>query len=159
MKQFCMKIDLISQGRENVLFLPSNMAAMTSYESALLDERGSLFKLVPIHPVRADEELGRALGRGVTSSKRTTTTTTTKTGVGMRRIVRLALNCKPVILFLDDQNIFRRMAGLQDETKTQTENKGQQKENHGNDCHQSHGTYTAAAAVDCGLTCWRKDTF
>ena len=31
MKQFCMKIDLISQ-RENVLFLPSNMAAMTSHE-------------------------------------------------------------------------------------------------------------------------------
>ena len=28
MKQFCMKIDLISQGRENVLFLPSNMTAM-----------------------------------------------------------------------------------------------------------------------------------
>ena len=27
-----MKIDLISQGRENVLFLPSNMAAMTSHE-------------------------------------------------------------------------------------------------------------------------------
>ena len=26
-----MKIDLISQGRENVLFLPSNMAAMTSH--------------------------------------------------------------------------------------------------------------------------------
>ena len=25
MKQFCMKIDLISQGRENVLFMPSNM--------------------------------------------------------------------------------------------------------------------------------------
>ena len=36
MKQFCMKIDLISQGRENVLFLPSNMAAMTSHENALL---------------------------------------------------------------------------------------------------------------------------
>ena len=35
MKQFCMKIDLISQGRENVLFLPSNMAAMTSHEDAL----------------------------------------------------------------------------------------------------------------------------
>ena len=34
-KQFCMKIDLISQGRENVLFLPSNMAAMTSHENAL----------------------------------------------------------------------------------------------------------------------------
>ena len=32
MKQFCMKIDLISQGRENVLFLPSNMATMTSHE-------------------------------------------------------------------------------------------------------------------------------
>ena len=29
-----MKIDLISQGRENVLFLPSNMAAMTSHENA-----------------------------------------------------------------------------------------------------------------------------
>ena len=35
MKQFCMKIDLISQRRENVLFLPSNMAAMTSHENAL----------------------------------------------------------------------------------------------------------------------------
>ena len=34
MKQFCMKIDLISQRRENVLFLPSNMAAMTSHENA-----------------------------------------------------------------------------------------------------------------------------
>ena len=30
-----MKIDLISQRRENVLFLPSNMAAMTSHENAL----------------------------------------------------------------------------------------------------------------------------
>ena len=28
------KIDRISQGRENVLFLPSNMAAMTSHENA-----------------------------------------------------------------------------------------------------------------------------
>ena len=36
MKQFCMKIDLNSQGRETVLFLPSNMAAMTSHENALL---------------------------------------------------------------------------------------------------------------------------
>ena len=36
MKQFCMKIDLISQGRENVLFLSSNMAAMTSHENSLL---------------------------------------------------------------------------------------------------------------------------
>ena len=35
LKQFCMKIDLISQRRENVLFLPSNMAAMTSHENAL----------------------------------------------------------------------------------------------------------------------------
>ena len=35
MKQFCTKIYLISQGRENVLFLPSNMAAMTSHENAL----------------------------------------------------------------------------------------------------------------------------
>ena len=35
MKQFCMKIDLISQRRENVLFLPSNMAAMTSLENVL----------------------------------------------------------------------------------------------------------------------------
>ena len=35
MKQICMKIDL-SQGRENVLFLLSNMAAMTSHENALL---------------------------------------------------------------------------------------------------------------------------
>ena len=31
-----MKIYLISQGRENVLFLPSNMAAMTSHENALI---------------------------------------------------------------------------------------------------------------------------
>ena len=38
MKQFCMKIDLISQRRENVLFLPSNMAVMTSHENALLSE-------------------------------------------------------------------------------------------------------------------------
>ena len=36
MKQFYMKIDLISQGRENVLFLPSNMVAMTSHENAPL---------------------------------------------------------------------------------------------------------------------------
>ena len=36
MKQFCMKIDLISQRRENVLLLPSNMAAMTSHENTLL---------------------------------------------------------------------------------------------------------------------------
>ena len=37
MKQLCMKIDLISlRGRENVLFLPSDMAAMTSYENALI---------------------------------------------------------------------------------------------------------------------------
>ena len=42
MKQFCMKIDLISQWRENVLFLPSNMAAMTSHENAL-------FKLHSLH--------------------------------------------------------------------------------------------------------------
>ena len=28
MEQFCMEIDLIFQRRENVLFLPSNMAAM-----------------------------------------------------------------------------------------------------------------------------------
>ena len=35
MKQFCMKIDLISLRRENVLFLPSNMAAMASHENAL----------------------------------------------------------------------------------------------------------------------------
>ena len=35
MKQFCMKIDLISQERENVLFLPSNMEAMSwSHENA-----------------------------------------------------------------------------------------------------------------------------
>ena len=33
--QFCMKIYLISQGRENVLSLPSSMAAMTSLENAL----------------------------------------------------------------------------------------------------------------------------
>ena len=36
MKHFCMKIDLIFQRRENVLFLTSNMAAMTSHENALL---------------------------------------------------------------------------------------------------------------------------
>ena len=30
-----MEIDLISQGRENVLFSPSNMAAVTSHENAL----------------------------------------------------------------------------------------------------------------------------
>ena len=35
MKQFCMKIDLISQRRENVLVLPSNMAAMTSHDVTL----------------------------------------------------------------------------------------------------------------------------
>ena len=35
MKQFCMKIDLISQGRENALFLPSNMVAMMSHENAI----------------------------------------------------------------------------------------------------------------------------
>ena len=34
MKQFCMKIDLIPHRRENV-FLPSNMAAVTSHENAL----------------------------------------------------------------------------------------------------------------------------
>ena len=39
MKQFCMKIDLISQVRENVLFLSSNMAAMTSHENALFSEK------------------------------------------------------------------------------------------------------------------------
>ena len=33
-KQFCVKIYLISQGREKVLFLPSNMVAMTSHENA-----------------------------------------------------------------------------------------------------------------------------
>ena len=36
MKQFCMKIDLISQRRENLLLLPSNMVAMRSHENALL---------------------------------------------------------------------------------------------------------------------------
>ena len=36
MKRFCMKIDLTSQGRENVLFLSSSMAAMTLHENALL---------------------------------------------------------------------------------------------------------------------------
>ena len=35
-KQFCMKIYLISKGRDNVLFLPSNIAAMTSHENAPL---------------------------------------------------------------------------------------------------------------------------
>ena len=39
MKQFCMKIDLISQRRENILFLPSNMAAVTSHKNALFLER------------------------------------------------------------------------------------------------------------------------
>ena len=33
-----MKIDLISQRRENVLFLSSNMAAMTSHENAIFDD-------------------------------------------------------------------------------------------------------------------------
>ena len=37
MKQFCMKIDLISQGRENAVFMPSIMAAMTSHENALFE--------------------------------------------------------------------------------------------------------------------------
>ena len=41
MKQFCMKIDLISQGRENVLCLPSNMAAMTSHENTLYTNKAS----------------------------------------------------------------------------------------------------------------------
>ena len=46
MKQFCVKIDLISQRRENVLFLPSNMAAMTSHENALFGVKCSvLFSL------------------------------------------------------------------------------------------------------------------
>ena len=35
MKQFCIKIDLISQGRENALSLPANMAAMTSHECSV----------------------------------------------------------------------------------------------------------------------------
>ena len=39
-----MKIDLISQRRENVLFLPSNMAAMTSRENALLSAHWSLLR-------------------------------------------------------------------------------------------------------------------
>ena len=33
MKQFCMKIDLISKGRENVLFLSLNIATMTPHEN------------------------------------------------------------------------------------------------------------------------------
>ena len=32
MKQFCMKIDIISQGRENVLFLLFNMAMLREKE-------------------------------------------------------------------------------------------------------------------------------
>ena len=36
------EIDLISQGRENVLFLPSNMATMTSHENALYAECGQV---------------------------------------------------------------------------------------------------------------------
>ena len=35
MKLFCMIIGLISQRRENVLFLPSDMGAITSHENAL----------------------------------------------------------------------------------------------------------------------------
>ena len=42
-KQFCMKIYLISKGRDNVLFLPSNMAAMTSHENASSIEKSLLF--------------------------------------------------------------------------------------------------------------------
>ena len=38
MKQFGIKIDLISQARGNVLFLPSSMAAMTSHENVLWRE-------------------------------------------------------------------------------------------------------------------------
>ena len=49
MKQFCMKIDLISKRRENV---PSNMAAMTSHENALL----SLFLQVKLDFCRRTEE-------------------------------------------------------------------------------------------------------
>ena len=46
MKQFCMKIDLISQRRGNVLFLPSNVAAMTSHENALYLITKSAKKLI-----------------------------------------------------------------------------------------------------------------
>ena len=52
LKQFCMKIDVISQGKENLLFLPSNMAAMTSHENALL----SLFLQVKLDFCRRTEE-------------------------------------------------------------------------------------------------------
>ena len=52
MKQFCMKIDLISQRRENVLFLPSNMAATTSHESALLWKQGHCLSIFPFKGMR-----------------------------------------------------------------------------------------------------------
>ena len=46
MKQFCMKIDLIAQRRENV---PSSMAAMTSHEtlrhSAMLGARNFVLSI------------------------------------------------------------------------------------------------------------------
>ena len=43
MNQFRMKIDLISQRRQNVLFLPSSMAARTLHENALLFKIGVQF--------------------------------------------------------------------------------------------------------------------
>ena len=49
MKQFCMKIDLISQRRENVLFLPCNMATMTSHENALFWSLSGIFFLREPH--------------------------------------------------------------------------------------------------------------
>ena len=60
MKQFCMKIYLISQGRENVLFLPSKMAEMTSHENALYGD------LVPLiyADFSVDYDGDNVLGKG-----------------------------------------------------------------------------------------------
>ena len=49
MKQFCTKIDLISQERENVLFLASNMAAVTSHENALYAFPCQCLAKLPFH--------------------------------------------------------------------------------------------------------------
>ena len=51
-----MKIDLISQGRENVLFLPSNMAAIMSHENALqlLSYEKNKFTQGDCHPIAGD---------------------------------------------------------------------------------------------------------
>ena len=49
MKEFCMKIGPISQGKENVLFLPSNLAAMASHENALIPYSPSLISSTNLH--------------------------------------------------------------------------------------------------------------